>query len=122
MFNCSLSFVLFFFNLTITTTIRVNPISISYRVFNLSFLQIRTMHGRWEAFTGESNEKSDLLFTAKKSKLFQFKTGLDVFLGNNEGEVPDFKIKEGYSKSSCSILLGDSNTMLAQVTLTKLYF
>ncbi|KAG6745374.1 hypothetical protein POTOM_052039 [Populus tomentosa] len=76
--------------------------------------KIRTMHGRWEAFRGESKEKSDLLFTAKKSKLFQFKTELDVFLGNNKGEVPDFKVKEGYSKSSRSILLGDSNTMLAQ--------
>ncbi|XP_011016802.1 PREDICTED: protein LURP-one-related 15-like, partial [Populus euphratica] len=58
-----------------------------------------TMHGRWEAFRGKSKEKNDLLFTAKKSKLFQFKTELDIFLGNNKGEVPDFKVKEGYSKS-----------------------
>ncbi|XP_011009968.1 PREDICTED: uncharacterized protein LOC105114932 [Populus euphratica] len=75
----------------------------------------RTMHGRWEAFRGEGKEKQDLLFTAKKSKLFQSESELDVFLGNNEGEVPDFKVKERYSQSSCSILLGDSNTMLAQV-------
>jgi hypothetical protein len=45
------------------------------------------MHGKWEAFRGESEEQSDLIFTAKKSKLFQFKTELDVFLGNNKGEV-----------------------------------
>ncbi|PNS99368.1 hypothetical protein POPTR_016G131400v4 [Populus trichocarpa] len=77
--------------------------------------KIRTMHGKWEAFRGESEEQSDLIFTAKKSKMFQFKTELDVFLGNNKGEVPDFKVKEGNSESSCSILLGDSNTMLAQV-------
>eukprot|EP00258_Populus_trichocarpa_P027337 XP_024443356.1 protein LURP-one-related 15 isoform X1 [Populus trichocarpa] len=77
--------------------------------------KIRTMHDRCEAFRGESKEENDLLFTAKKSKLFQFKTELDVFLGNNKGEVPDFKVKEGYSKSSCSILFGDFNTMLAQV-------
>ena len=74
-----------------------------------------TMHGRWEAFRGESKEENDLLFTAKKSK-----TEVDVFLGNNKGEVPDFKVKEGYSKSSRSILLRDSNSMIAQVTLTKL--
>jgi hypothetical protein len=80
------------------------------------------MHDRCEAFRGESKEENDLLFTAKKSKLFQFKTELDVFLGNNKGEVPDFKVKEGYSKSSCSILLGDSNTTLAQVTLTKFIY
>ncbi|XP_011042736.1 PREDICTED: protein LURP-one-related 15-like [Populus euphratica] len=77
--------------------------------------KIMTMHGRWEAFRGKSKKKNDLLFTAKKSKLFQFKTELDVFLGYNKGEVPDFKVKESYSKSSFSILLGDSNTMLAQV-------
>ncbi|KAL9374484.1 hypothetical protein Peur_034104 [Populus x canadensis] len=46
-----------------------------------------TMHGRWEAFRGESKEENDLLFTAKESK-----TGVDVFLGNNKGEVPDFKV------------------------------
>ncbi|KAJ6403384.1 hypothetical protein OIU84_015312 [Salix udensis] len=77
--------------------------------------KIMTMHRRWEAFRGESNEEKDLLFTAKKSKLFQFKTDLDVFLANNKGEVPDFKIKGGYAESSCSILLGNSNTMLAQM-------
>ncbi|KAG6744337.1 hypothetical protein POTOM_053057 [Populus tomentosa] len=73
--------------------------------------KIRTMHRWWEAFRGESEEENDLLFTAKKLKLFQSKTELHVFLGNNKGEVPDFKVKEGYSESSCSILLGDSNTM-----------
>ncbi|KAG6744343.1 hypothetical protein POTOM_053063 [Populus tomentosa] len=77
--------------------------------------QIRTMHRRWEAFRGESKEEKDLLFTAKKSKLFQFKTDLDVFLANNKGDVPDFKVKGGYRESSCSVFLGDSNTMLAQM-------
>ncbi|KAJ6865498.1 hypothetical protein NC651_035914 [Populus alba x Populus x berolinensis] len=64
--------------------------------------KIRTMHRRWEAFRGESKEEKDLLFTAKKSKLFQFKTELVA-------------VKGGYGESSCSILLGDSNTMLAQM-------
>ncbi|XP_011042734.1 PREDICTED: protein LURP-one-related 15-like [Populus euphratica] len=77
--------------------------------------KIRTMHRRWEAFRGESKEEKDLLFTAKKSKLFQFKTELDIFLANNKGEVPDFKVKGGYGESSCSILLRDSNPMLAHM-------
>ena len=76
------------------------------------------MHGRWEAFRGESKEKKDLLFTAKRSKLFQRKIEIDVFLGNNKEDVPDFKVKGWDDKSSYSILLGDSNTMLAQVSLT----
>ncbi|XP_011014020.1 PREDICTED: protein LURP-one-related 15-like [Populus euphratica] len=77
--------------------------------------KIMAMRRRWEAFRGESKEKSDLIITAKKSKLFQFKTELDVFLANNKGDVPDFKVKGGYRESSCSVLLGDSNTMLAQM-------
>ncbi|KAB5561770.1 hypothetical protein DKX38_006727 [Salix brachista] len=78
-------------------------------------MKIMTMHGSWEAFRGESNEEKDLLFTIKKSKLIQFKTELDVFLANNKGEVPDFKVKGGYSECSYSVLLGDTNTVLAQM-------
>ncbi|KAJ6365747.1 hypothetical protein OIU76_030507 [Salix suchowensis] len=77
--------------------------------------KIMTMHGSWEAFRGESKEEKDMLFTIKKSK---FKTELDVFLANNKGEVPDFKVKGGYSECSYSVLLGDTNTVLAQVSLT----
>uniref|UniRef100_A0A6N2KHA4 Uncharacterized protein n=1 Tax=Salix viminalis TaxID=40686 RepID=A0A6N2KHA4_SALVM len=77
--------------------------------------KIMTMHGSWEAFRGESNEEKDLLFTIKKSKLIQFKTELDVFLANNKGEVPDFKVKGGYSECSYSVLLGDTNTVIAHM-------
>ncbi|KAJ6708400.1 hypothetical protein OIU85_028643 [Salix viminalis] len=78
--------------------------------------KIMSVHSKWEAFGGESKDEKDLLFTAKKSKLFQFKADLDVFLANNKGDVPDFKIKGGYAEHSCSVLLGDSNAMLAQVS------
>ncbi|KAG5248305.1 protein LURP-one-related [Salix suchowensis] len=77
--------------------------------------KVVSLHRRWEAFRGESKEDKDLLFTAKKSKLFQFKTGLDIFLPNSKGGGPDFKVKGGYGENSCSILLGNSNTMLAQM-------
>ncbi|KAJ6395270.1 hypothetical protein OIU77_020518 [Salix suchowensis] len=43
------------------------------------------------------------------------KTELDVFLANNKGEVPDFKVKGGYSECSYSVLLGDTNTVIAQM-------
>ncbi|KAJ6765457.1 hypothetical protein OIU79_021620 [Salix purpurea] len=49
------------------------------------------------------------------NSLVNLRQKLDVFLPNNKGEVPDFKVKGGYGESSCSILLGDSNTMLAQM-------
>ncbi|CAK7343656.1 unnamed protein product [Dovyalis caffra] len=77
--------------------------------------KLMTMHHRWEIFRGESKEEKDLLFTAKKSKLFQFKTELDIFLANNTGEVPDFKVKGGWQESGCFIYLGDSNILIAQM-------
>ncbi|CAK7343654.1 unnamed protein product [Dovyalis caffra] len=73
------------------------------------------MHHRWKVFRGESNEKKDILFTAKKSKLFQFKTELDIFLANNTTKVPDCKVKGGWRESSCSVYLGDSKAMIAQM-------
>ncbi|KAF9684819.1 hypothetical protein SADUNF_Sadunf04G0158300 [Salix dunnii] len=80
--------------------------------------KVVSVHRRWEACRGESKEEKDLFFTAKKSKLFQFKTDLDIFLANSKGGVPNFRVKGGYGESSCSVLLGNSNTMLAQISLT----
>ncbi|XP_065871005.1 protein LURP-one-related 15-like [Euphorbia lathyris] len=80
--------------------------------------KIRTAHRRWEAFRGESTDEKDLLFSVRKSSLFQMKTQLDVFLaGNKSEEVPDFKIKGGWMESSCTIFLGDGNskTIIAQM-------
>ncbi|KAB5561772.1 hypothetical protein DKX38_006729 [Salix brachista] len=79
--------------------------------------KIMSLHQTWEVYRGESDEEKDKLFTIEKSKLFQLKTELDVFLANhNEGELPDFKVKGEFGESACSVLLGDSNTMLAQVS------
>lgn len=79
-------------------------------------LQIATAHKRWEIFRGESKDAKDLLFSAKKSSIIQFKTELDVFLCSNTSEnVPDFKIKGNWKERSCRIYLGESNTIIAQV-------
>ncbi|KAJ6395267.1 hypothetical protein OIU77_020516 [Salix suchowensis] len=43
------------------------------------------------------------------------KDASDIFLPNSKGGGPDFKVKGGYGENSCSILLGNSNTMLAQM-------
>ncbi|KAF9684824.1 hypothetical protein SADUNF_Sadunf04G0158800 [Salix dunnii] len=76
---------------------------------------IMSIHQTWEVYRGESDEEKDKLFTVEKSNLFQLKTELDVFLASNKGEVPDFKIKGEYGESACSVLLGDSKTMIAQM-------
>ncbi|CAA6654667.1 unnamed protein product [Spirodela intermedia] len=51
-------------------------------------------HSWWNVFRGDSIDDSDLLFTAKRSSLFQLKTKLDVFLAaNTKDDVCDFRVK-----------------------------
>ncbi|KAJ8753927.1 hypothetical protein K2173_000181 [Erythroxylum novogranatense] len=80
--------------------------------------KIRTIHRRWQAFRGDSMDDKDLLFSVKKSSVFQFKTQLDVFLASNTSETaPNFKIKGNWLERSCTIYSGDgeSNTIVAQM-------
>lgn len=79
--------------------------------------KIMSTHGRWQVFRGESSDAKDLLFSIKKSSLIQFKTKLDVFLAANTSEhACDFKIKGSYFERSCTVCVGDSNTIVAQMS------
>lgn len=76
-----------------------------------------SMHRRWQVFRGDSSDEKDLLFSAKKSSLIQFKTNLDVFLASNTTEhACDFKIKGSYFERACTIYLGESSTIVAQMS------
>ncbi|XP_017974735.1 PREDICTED: protein LURP-one-related 15 [Theobroma cacao] len=78
--------------------------------------KLRSAHDRWQAFRGDSTDSSDLIFTVKRSSMFQLKTTLDVFLANNtKEEVCDFKIKGSWSERSCVIYAGESSTTVAQM-------
>lgn len=78
--------------------------------------KILSAHRRWQVYRGESSDDSSKLFTVKKSSLLQFKTQLDVFLaGNTREELPDFKIKGSWFERSCTIYLGDTSTIIAQM-------
>ncbi|KAH8484768.1 hypothetical protein H0E87_026508 [Populus deltoides] len=79
--------------------------------------KLMTAHGRWEVFRGESIEQKDLLFSVKQSSLFQLVSSkLHVFLPSNTTEsVPDFRIEGAFIDSSCTIYLGNSNTIVAQM-------
>ncbi|OMP07991.1 hypothetical protein COLO4_06873 [Corchorus olitorius] len=78
--------------------------------------KIMTAHDRWQVFRGDSTESSDLICTAKRSSMFQFKTKLDVFLANNtKEEVCDFKVKGSWSEKSCVIYAGESSNIVAQM-------
>jgi uncharacterized protein YxjI len=78
--------------------------------------KIMTAHRRWQVYRGDSTDEKNLLFSAKKSSLIQFKTALDVFLAANKKEdVCDFKIKGSWLERSCTMYLGDTSTIIAQM-------
>ncbi|BBH06328.1 Protein of unknown function D [Prunus dulcis] len=71
---------------------------------------------RMASFRGDSTETRDLIFSAKRSSMFQFKTKLDIFLANNIAEkAPDFRIKGSWFERSCVIYGGNSSTIVAQM-------
>lgn len=80
-----------------------------------------SMHRRWQVFRGEGTNPENLSFSVKKSKLLQLKTELDVIMAGhpNEDEC-DFKIKGSYFERSCTVYLGNSDTILAQVRTFEL--
>lgn len=105
----------FFFFLFVKTFI--------YLVINLClkiYMQIMTVHDRWQVFRGESTDEKDLIFTVKRSSMIQFKTKLHVFLANNPKEdVCDFRVEGSWLERSCIVYSGESsNTILAQVRIS----
>nr|XP_043636423.1 protein LURP-one-related 15-like [Erigeron canadensis] len=74
-----------------------------------------SLHNRWVVFRGDSSDSKDIIFSAKQSSLVQFKTSLDVFLGNNEHGNCDFKVKGSWFDRSCTIYAGDGRTIVAQM-------
>ncbi|CAN6171458.1 unnamed protein product [Urochloa humidicola] len=80
-----------------------------------------SMHDTWKVFRGDSTSSPDLLFTVKKTSIFQLKTSIGVFLaGNTAEEACDFNIEGSYFdlERSYTFYLGDnSDTMIAQLLL-----
>ncbi|CAL9782916.1 unnamed protein product [Musa acuminata subsp. burmannicoides] len=82
-----------------------------------SFMQLRSIHDRWQVFKGNSSDPKHLLFSVKRSSALQFKTELDVFLAaNTKEEVCDFKIKGSFRKRSFTVYKGDSSMVIAQMS------
>ncbi|KAB2621860.1 protein LURP-one-related 10-like [Pyrus ussuriensis x Pyrus communis] len=78
--------------------------------------KLTSAHDRWQVYRGDSKETRDLIFSAKKSSVVQFKTTLDVFLAHNITEdAPDFKVKGSWHEQSCFICRGNSSTIVAQM-------
>ncbi|KAL1321924.1 hypothetical protein AAHE18_14G160700 [Arachis hypogaea] len=78
--------------------------------------KLMTAHDRWHVFRGDSSDMKDLIFSFKRSSLFQLKTELDVFLAHNtEEKVCDFKVKGSWFQRSCVIYAGESLNIVAQM-------
>ncbi|KAG8391457.1 hypothetical protein BUALT_Bualt01G0189800 [Buddleja alternifolia] len=63
---------------------------------------------------GETSDDSDLLYTIQKTRCFQLKTELKVFLASNlTGEICDFRVIGSYVSHSCKVYKGD--TLITEV-------
>nr|KAJ0192235.1 hypothetical protein LSAT_V11C800433910 [Lactuca sativa] len=77
-----------------------------------------TAHDGWYVFRGDSERKSDMIFTTKKHCVIQlFKSDVNVFLANKTSNknVCDFKVEGSWSKRNCTIYMGDTSTTIAQM-------
>ncbi|KAI3786995.1 hypothetical protein L1987_41132 [Smallanthus sonchifolius] len=76
-----------------------------------------TAHSGWKVFKGDSNADSEMIFSTKTPKVIQSKTNVHVFLANKTSskDFCDFKITGSWSKRSCSIYIGESSTIIAQM-------
>ncbi|KAL8237279.1 hypothetical protein R6Q59_018360 [Mikania micrantha] len=78
--------------------------------------KLRSIHGRWQAFKGDSTTHKDLLFSVKKSSMPKHETELDVFLVENKEELEcDCKVIGNWETKSCSVYAQDCSTVLAEV-------
>ncbi|CAN6171459.1 unnamed protein product [Urochloa humidicola] len=78
--------------------------------------KVFSMHDAWKVFRGDSTNSRDLLFTVKRTSMFQLKTSMGVFLaGNTAEQVCDFKIKGSYFERTCAFYRGNSDIMIAQM-------
>nr|GEU38644.1 hypothetical protein [Tanacetum cinerariifolium] len=78
--------------------------------------KLRSIHGRWQAFKGDSKNHKDLLFSVKKSSTPKYQTELDVFLVENKEETTsDCKVTGDWETKSCSVYGQDGYTVLAEV-------
>ncbi|KAK9948316.1 hypothetical protein M0R45_003897 [Rubus argutus] len=100
-----------------------------YPIVTLQKKMLSTHH-IWKVYRGDSTDSSNLVFSVKKSSMFQWKKKLHVFLRKNTGEyAPDFKVKGNWFEQSCVVYAGkskSSNIVVAQMhtkhTVTSVLF
>ena len=77
-------------------------------------LQVWTWRGTWRAFA--PNNPDLPLFTVRKTACCSFKPSLHVFLpSNTDQKVPDYTIKGNSLAKKCSVYLGNTQQLVAEV-------
>ncbi|XP_047335443.1 protein LURP-one-related 15-like [Impatiens glandulifera] len=79
-----------------------------------------SMHSRWEVFRGDSTDYKNLLFSVKRSNIFQIKREYDVFMATNpeENDCCDFKFckKEIYAGNSKNIVIAQMHNQIGFIS------
>ncbi|CAE5967555.1 unnamed protein product [Arabidopsis arenosa] len=78
-------------------------------------MKVTSKHDRWQVYRG--SDLDDKIFTVKRSSTVQLKTRVEVFLKHNQTKESscDFTIKGRFMKRACTIYVGDSTKIIAQV-------
>ncbi|KAL8237287.1 hypothetical protein R6Q59_018368 [Mikania micrantha] len=79
--------------------------------------KMMTGHKRWKVYLGDSVAKSDIIFSTQAAHAIQSKTNVHVFLAKNKRKKGkwDFMIKGSWSRRNCTIWMGDSASIIAQM-------
>ncbi|KFK39031.1 hypothetical protein AALP_AA3G191800 [Arabis alpina] len=78
-------------------------------------MKVTSKHDRWQVYRG--SDLDDKIFTVKRSSTVQLKTRVEVFLKQNRSKEAscDFTMKGRFMKRACTIYVGDSKKIIAQV-------
>ncbi|KAL1223707.1 Protein LURP-one-related 13 [Cardamine amara subsp. amara] len=78
-------------------------------------MKVTSKHDRWQVYRG--SDLDDKIFTVKRSSTVQLKTRVEVFLKQNQTKESscDFTIKGRFMKRACTIYVGASTKIIAQV-------
>lgn len=77
----------------------------------------------WQVYRGEGKKEKDLIFSVRRSSIFQMKTKLVVIKDKKKFEdACDYTVQGSWFERSCEVYVEDSSTILAQVCIFCIYF
>lgn len=94
-------------------------ISVSFHLARLLLrMQAFSVVTTWQVYRGEGRSEKDLIFSVRRSSIFQMKTKLAVFVAKKRFRLEDvcnYTVEGSWFQRSCQVYAQDSSTLLAQV-------